>query len=54
MTMMVVTVLVVQQLQLLQLQVELQIVKIVYTIGQTMVLSAVIQHGLSSVLIVLH
>ena len=51
--MMVVTVLVVQLL-LLQLQVELQIVKIVYTIGQTMVLSAVIQHGLSSVLIVLH
>ena len=52
--MMVVTVQVVQQLQLLQLQVELQIVKIVYTTLQPMVLSAVIQHGLSSVLIVLH
>ena len=52
--MMVVTVLVVQQLVLLQLQVELQIVKIVYTTLQPMVQSAVIQHGLSLVLIVLH
>ena len=52
--MMVVTVLVVQQLQLLQLQVDLQIVTIVYTIGHNTVLSAVIQHGLSLVLIVLH
>ena len=53
MTLLVVTVRVVQLLVLQQVAVHL-IVMTVYTIGQIMVLSAVIQHGLSSVLIVLH
>ena len=40
--------------QLLLQQAELLSVMIVYTISQTTVLSAAIQHGMSSVLIVLH
>ena len=53
MIMMVATVMVLVLLLLL-LQVELLSVKIVYTISQTTVLSAAIQHGLSMALIVLH
>ena len=52
MIMMVATVMVV--VLLLLLQVELLIVKIVYTISQTMVLSAAILHGMNLVSIVLH